>query len=91
MSLKSSIKETERSIALRRGRLGIAFNGVKQSVRDRMVSPGALVTAGLFGAALQRNVRMDGVRLLTLLNAANVGLSRLLTLSSWTRPTAPTP
>lgn len=90
MTLKSSIRETERSIALRRGRLGVALNGVKQSARTRMVSPGTLVTAGLVGAALHQSHRLHGLQLLALLEATNAGLRRLLTLSSWTRPPAAT-
>lgn len=79
MSLKSSIRQTERSIAQRRSRLGVAVAGVKHAVRRRMVSPGALITAGLLGAALQRDHRLNGFRILALLNAANSGLRLLYT------------
>ncbi|HUG98152.1 MAG TPA: hypothetical protein VMQ83_03155 [Gammaproteobacteria bacterium] len=80
MTLKSSIRETEHSIAQRRSRLGVAVDGVKHAVRRRMVSPGALVTAGLLGAALQRDHRLNGLRILALLEAANSSLRRLSTL-----------
>lgn len=90
MSLKNSIRETERDIVQRRDRLGVAFNGVTRAVSTRMVSPGALVTAGLVGAALHRNKRMHLVRVLALLQAANAGLARLVTLSSWMRSSATT-
>lgn len=85
MSLKDSIRATERSIALRRDRLGVAVNGVTRSVSTRMVSPGALVAAGLVGAALHRNQPGHLVQVMALLQAANAGLLRLLTLTSWMR------
>ena len=88
MTLKSSIRQTERSIAQRRIRLGVAIDGVKHAVRRRMVSPGALVTAGLLGAAMQRDHRLSGLRLLALLEAANAGLRRLATLFPPTGTTA---
>jgi hypothetical protein len=50
-----------------------------------MVSPGALVTAGLIGAALQRDHRLHGLRMLAMLEMANATLRLLLTLSSRTR------
>lgn len=77
MTLKASIHQTERSIAQRRVRLGVAIDGVRHAVRRRMVSPGALVTAGLLGAAMQRDHRLNGLRLLAVLEAANSGLRRL--------------
>jgi hypothetical protein len=85
MTLKSRIRQAEHSIAQRRGRLGVALDGVTHSVGTRMVSPGALVTAGLFGAALQQHQRLHGLRMLALLEAANTGLRLLLTLSSRAR------
>jgi hypothetical protein len=84
MSLKSSIRQAEGSIAQRRSRLSVARDGVRHSVGKRMVSPGVLVTAGLLGAALQRDHRLHGLRMLALLEAANAGLRLLLTLSSRT-------
>lgn len=88
MTLNSRIRQTERSIAQRRSRLGVAVDGVTHAVRRRMVSPGALVTAGLLGAALQRGHRLHGLRMLALLEAANSSLRLLNTLTSRTR--APT-
>lgn len=85
MSLRSSIRQVEHSIAQRRGRLGVALDGVKDSIGERMLSPGVLVTAGLFGAALQRVHRLHGLRTLAMLESANAALRLLLTLSSWTR------
>lgn len=85
MSLKSRIRQAENSIVERRGRLSVALGGVRHSVGKRMVSPGALVTAGLFGAALHQSHRLHGLRMLALLDAANTGLRLLLTLSSRTR------
>lgn len=88
MSLKSSIRETERRIALRRGRSSVALDGIAHSVGKRVVSPGALVVAGLFGAALHRDQRVHGLRMLALLETANSGLRLLLTLSSRARAAA---
>lgn len=85
MSVKSSIRQAEHSITQRRGRLRVAIDGVTHSVGTNMVSPGALVTAGLFGAALHRHHRLHGLRMLALLEAANTSLRLLLTLSSRAR------
>ena len=85
MSLKSSIRQAEHSIAERRGRLKVALDGVTHSVGKRMVSPGALVAAGLFGAALHQYHRLHGLRMLALLEAANTSLRLLLTLFSRAR------
>jgi hypothetical protein len=90
MSLSSEIRETEQGIAQRRGNLHDALDGVTHSVGTRLVSPAVLVTAGLFGAALQRDVRLHGLRMLALLQTANAGLKLLITLSSRTRTDAPT-
>ena len=90
MSLKSSIRETEHRIAQRRGRLSVALDGVTRGVAERMVSPGALVAAGLFGAALHRAHRLHVLQLLALLETANSSLRLLLTLSSRAPPPAAT-
>lgn len=88
MTLKSDIREAEESIALRRGNLRVALDGVTHSVSSRMVSPPVLVTAGLLGAALHRDTRLNGLRMLALLETANAGMRLLLSLSSRTRPAA---
>jgi hypothetical protein len=85
MSLRASIRQVERRIDRRRGRLGASLNEVRHSIGERMVSPGALVTAGLIGAALQRDHRLHGLRMLAMLEMANATLRLLLTLSSRTR------
>ena len=90
MTLKSSIRQTERSITQRRSRISNSFDGITDSVSARMVSPGALVTAGLFGAFLHRDNRLFGVRMLTLLETAKAGMPLLTTLSLKTRPAAGT-
>lgn len=88
MTLKSSIRQAEHSIAERRSRLGHAVEGVKHDVGERMVSPGGLVAAGLLGAALQRD---NAVRMAALLQAVNTGLRHLPKLAFWTLPPAATP
>jgi hypothetical protein len=90
MTLKSNIKKAERSIAQRRGRMRDNLDGVAHTVGERMVSPGVLVAAGLFGAALQKDNRLHGLRMLALFETANAGMKLLLTLSSRTRPPATT-
>jgi hypothetical protein len=81
MTLKSSIRKSEQSIAQRRRRLGVAVKGVTHAIGRRMISPGALVTAGLVGAALQRDQRLHGLRMVALLEAANSGLRLLYKLT----------
>jgi hypothetical protein len=90
MSLKSDIRQVEDRMTARRGRFGVALEGVTGSVGQRMVSPGTLLAAGLFGAALQRDHRLHGLRMLAMLEAANAGMRLLLTLSSRSsRPSRP--
>jgi hypothetical protein len=90
MTLSSDIRQAEQSIAMRRGNLRVALDGVTHGVSKRMVSPPVLVTAGLLGAALHRDVRMHGLRMLALLETANAGLRLLRTLSDRTRAAATT-
>lgn len=90
MTLSSDIRHAEQSIARRRGNLRAALDGVTHGVGERMVSPPVLVTAGLVGAALHRDVRLHGLRMLALLETANAGLRLLRTLSSRTRAAATT-
>lgn len=85
MTLSSDIRQAEQSIARRRDNLRVAIDGVTHSVSKRLVSPGTLVTAGLVGAALQRDSRLHGLRMLALLETANAGMRLLLSLSSQTR------
>ena len=82
MTLKSNIRQAEQRIAARRGRLGSAVNGITDAISKRMVSPGVLVTAGLFGAALHRDHRKQGLGMLALLKAANTGQGLVRTLAA---------
>lgn len=82
MTLSTSIRQAEASIAQRRRRLRGALDDVGQSVSTRMVSPPVLITAGLFGAALQKDNRLNGLRMLALFETANAGMRLLLTLTS---------
>lgn len=91
MTLNSSIRQTESRIAERRDRLSDALGGVKESVGRRLISPGMLVTAALFGAALQKDHRLHGLRMLALFETANAGMRLLLTLTSRIRTAATTP
>ena len=91
MTLKSNIRQAEESIALRRRNLRAAVDGVTHSVGKRIVSPPVLVTAGLLGAALHRDTRLNGLRMLALLETANAGMRLLITLTNRPRPPAATP
>lgn len=91
MTLDSSIRQTESKINQRRDRLSDALGGVKQSVSSRLISPGVLCTAALFGAALQKDHRLHGLRMLALFETANAGMRLLLTLTSRIRTAATAP
>ncbi|MFU8896156.1 MAG: hypothetical protein ACNA8J_07190 [Gammaproteobacteria bacterium] len=82
MNLKSDIRQVEDRMAERRSQARLALDGVTHSVGTRMVSPGTLLAAGLFGAALQRDHRLHGLRMLAMLETANAAMRLLLTLSS---------
>jgi hypothetical protein len=82
--LKANIRETESRIRRRRGDIGFALGNVAQNVRKRMISPGAIIAAGLFGVAIQRDHRLHGLRMLAILQTANAGLRLLLTVTSRT-------
>ena len=80
MSLRSGIRETEQRIALRHARIGVALGGVMHSAGKHLVSPGALLAAALFGAALHRSRGLHATRMPALIEAANVGPRLLLNL-----------
>ena len=86
-ALKAGIREIESRIRRRRGDIGLALGSVAQNVRMRMISPGAIIAAGLFGAAIQRDHRLHGLRMLAILQTANAGLRLLLTVTSRTGAT----
>lgn len=88
MTLKSSIRQAEQRIAERRSRLSDAVDGITDSISERLVSPGVLVTAGLFGAALHRDHRTHGLGMLALLKAANTGQGLVRTLAARSSATA---
>ncbi len=89
MSLKSGIRQAEKRIVERRSRLSCAVDGITDSISKRMVSPGVLLSAGLFGAALDRDHRVHGLRLLALLKAANTGQGLVRRLAAGTGATVP--
>ncbi len=81
-SLKKNIRQVEGRLLERRHRISSALGGVANSVVERMVSPGTIFAAGLFGAMLHKDNRLRGVRLLSILQTANASMRLLLTLSS---------
>lgn len=86
-SLKAQIDCVEQRLIGRHGRIGAAFGAVAHSVGDRMVSPGTLLAAGLFGAMLHRDSGLRSLRLLTILQIANASARLLLTMTSRTSTT----
>lgn len=77
--LRAKIRTVERRILRRRDSIGVAMGSIAHHVRDQMISPATLITAGLFGAALHRRRRLHGLRMLAVLQTANAGLRLLLT------------
>jgi hypothetical protein len=88
--LRAGIRDVERRIGHRQDEIGVALdstlNGVTRHLKTRLVSPGALLAAGLLGAAIQRDHRLRGLRILAILRTADAGLRLLLTATS--RPKA---
>lgn len=83
-ALRANIRAVERRIRHRRASIRVAFRSIADNVADQLISPSTLIAAGLFGAALHRNQRLHGLRLLAILRTANAGLRRLLTATSRT-------
>lgn len=80
-TLKADIRQVEGRLIERRHLISNALGGVANTARNGMVSPGALLAAGLFGAMLDRGTGMRGIRLLSLLQTANASLRLLFTMS----------
>jgi hypothetical protein len=84
-TLRASIRDVESRIRRRQGDIGIALGNVAHNIGERMLSPAMIIAAGLFGAAIQRDQRLRGLRILSILHTANAGLRLLLTVTSGTR------
>ena len=82
--MRASIRELESRIRRRRAKLGTAMGDAAHHAGAQMTSPGALLAAGLFGAAMQRDHRLHGLRVLAILQTANAGLQLLITATSRT-------
>lgn len=89
VELRVRIREIEGRIGHRQGEIGMAWDStlgrVTDHLRARVVSPGAILAAGLLGAALQRDHRLRGLRILAILQTADAGLRLLLTATSRAR------
>jgi hypothetical protein len=83
-ALRASIRDVESRIRRRRANIGTAVGNAAQNAGEQMTSPGALLAAGLFGAAMQRDHRLHGLRVLAILQTANAGLRLLITATSST-------
>ncbi|TVS10368.1 MAG: hypothetical protein EA417_19090 [Gammaproteobacteria bacterium] len=79
-ALKAGIREVEGSIYRHRDNIAIALDGVSQGVGKKIISPGTLIAGAMFGAALQQNFRLRGLRMLSIMQTANEGLRLLLNL-----------
>lgn len=77
-ALKASIRDVESRIYRRRDDIGITFGVIVHNVRERIISPATIIAAGLLGAAIQRDHRLHGLRMLTILQSAYAGLRHLL-------------
>jgi len=85
-ALRAGIREVERRIEHRKGEIGIAWDSTLDRVTGQLsaqlISPGAILAAGLLGAAMQRDHRLRGLRILAILQTANALLRLLLTATS---------
>jgi len=86
-TLRSRIQELQSRIDRRQDRVGSNARDVARKTRDQLITPFALISAGLLGVALHRGNRLTGLRIIALLESANVGLQHLLVTTS--RPSAP--
>lgn len=82
MDLKSRIRATERRIQCRRDSIASAMGSLAKSAREKVISPASLITAGLVGVAMHRSERLNGLRILAIIQSANTGLRLLLTANS---------
>lgn len=73
-ALRADIREVETRIRRHKGDMVVALGSVTHTVGERMLSPVTIIAAGLLGAALQREKRLHGVRILSILHTANAGL-----------------
>ena len=85
--LRASIRTVELRIRHRRDAIGAAVSSMADDVRDRLVSPGTLIAAGLFGATIHQSHRLRGLRLLAIPQAVTASLRLLLSARSRTRAT----
>ncbi|MCC5860624.1 MAG: hypothetical protein JJT93_01775 [Gammaproteobacteria bacterium] len=81
-ALRANIRTVERRLKGRRNSISVALDGVADKTREQLVSPPALLTAGMFGAAMHRSRALHGLRVLAVLQTANAGLQLLLTATS---------
>lgn len=86
IDLELRIHAVEQRLLERRQRIGRVASGIGQKVRVRTSSPGMLTAAVGFGVFLQRTRHRRTWSLLTLLNAAYMSSSLVMTLSSWLSP-----
>ncbi|TVQ28006.1 MAG: hypothetical protein EA370_17155 [Wenzhouxiangella sp.] len=58
------------------------MGSLAKSAREKVISPASLITAGLVGVAMHRSERLNGLRILAIIQSANTGLRLLLTANS---------
>ncbi len=90
-ALRASIHETEISIYRHRGNIAVAFEGVADGAGKKIISPGTIIAAALFGAAMQQSVSQRGLRMLSILHTVNESIRLLLNLGTPSKPQASSP
>jgi hypothetical protein len=86
-ALRRDIRRAERELQQRRQRITQTLVGIRQAARRSIVSPEALLTAGVVGVMLQRGQRRTDLLLMSVLQTATAG-SRIWKLFA-TRAHAP--
>ncbi len=88
-SLRKRIGILEIRMSERRQGIGDTLSSINVTVHTRMVSVGALVAAGLFGALLEKRHRIRNWSLLTMLSAVDITIWKLFSLYSSAVASAP--
>ncbi|TGG92829.1 hypothetical protein E4656_11930 [Natronospirillum operosum] len=81
-SLRAQILVVEHRIRRRRGHIDGAVGGITDNLRRQIISPAAVITAGVLGVALHRREWLSGSRVLAISQAVNAGLKLLMTTTT---------
>lgn len=83
-AMRSSISDVETRIRRRRADIVAAIGNAARSAGARATSPEALIAAGLFGAALEREHQLHGLRVLEIIQKTSADLRPLVAAVSGT-------